>query len=139
MRTETYLHPNYETRQELLHRMYNHASDIDFTETNWVTLGVTKRNRLAEEMVRYVLFQIQFIHTLETVVIDLEIQGLVAYLNSRHGQLDYKFLDEAYRVYNQAIKREIVQTSRIPRLASFLWNASVFVTNAKDQVLDEYS
>ncbi len=85
-------------------------------------------------MARYVLIQIQSIHTLETKVTNLEIQGLVAYLNSHHGQLDYKFLDEVYRVYNQAIKREIVEASRIPRLTSFLWDASVFVINAKDQV-----
>ncbi len=139
MSTETYLHPGYETRQMLLRSMYDHAYNIDFTQKHWVILGVTEQNRLAEEMVRYVLLQIQSIHTLETVVTDLEIQGLVASLHSRHGQLDYTFLHEAYRVYNEAIKREIVQASKFPRLALFLWDASVFMTNAKDKVLDEYS
>ncbi len=30
MKRETYLHPNYETRQTLLRRMYDHAANIDF-------------------------------------------------------------------------------------------------------------
>lgn len=139
MESETYLHPNYETRQTLLSRMYGHASDIGFTENGWGTLNETIQNLLGKKIVQYVLSQIQSIHLLETVVTDLEIQGLVAYLNSRHGYLDYKFLDEAYRMYNQAIKREIVEASKVPFVAALLWDVNAVVIKAKDQVLDEYS
>lgn len=139
MKSETYLHPNDETRYALLRRMYDHASDIDFNQHNWATLNVTGQNRLAEDMVQYVLSQIKTIHILETVVTNLEIQGLVAYLNSHQGQLSYTFLDEAYRIYNQAIKREIVEASRLPLVAAGLWEINALVTIAKDQIRDIYS
>lgn len=138
MKPETYLHPDTFNRNFLLAKLFSFAGErITITDDSSTSEEV--RSHGFGEIVEYILSEVKKLHNLTIGVSGDEKYKLINYLDSSQGTITYQFLDEVYQVYNEALKREIVDASKLPLIASLLWDLNAMVINAKDKVLDEYS
>ena len=139
MRNETFLYPNSEQVQRLLRFMYGLPSENGLRSL--LANRVKNEDEKHPQILRFVnelLFNFRQQYSIKLDLTEEEIESLVTYLLARED-LDYTFLNEVYRVYNEALKRSIVQTSRFPTAAAVFYDVNAFFAKAAGQIHEAFS
>lgn len=139
MLIEAFLYPTQDQTQKLLQLMYDLPSARNLR--NLLADRIKSDHEKLPILLKFVkdtLEKFRLQHSIQLELNDGEIEGLVGYLLA-HGDLDFTFLNKVYQVYNEALKRSIVQTSKFPRVSAVLYDLQAFLISAAGQFRDSYS